>query len=290
LAVCVILARADIDAVRFERADGFWGNVTADGDDKLVHFEGDLVGFEPLSGLFSIDHKFEVLGSCAGVCQNTATHCSSSYQTGKCPGSSSYKCCPMATPSCSGQCQDTSLPCGTGYQTGKCPGASNIKCCPSGGGGGGGGGGNLFSGGSTARQGVYTAAMAIYNQRSHEHYTQGSQRWSGITGHVEPPNAPPYSDCSSAATWAYWTVFGNGPDLLNGQSWKAGYTGTMSSRGVGVSCSSMGVGDLAFYGSPISHVAIGVGGGKVVSHGSDPAGLYSVNYRSDLNQCRSYIH
>jgi len=288
LAVCVILARADIDAVFYERPDGFWGNTTADGDDTLVHFEGDLGGSGPFK-MFSNEHKFEVQGNCPGVCQNSGLSCSGTYKTGLCPGSSSYKCCPMSTSSCSGQCQDNSLPCSGSYQSGKCPGGSNIQCCAAGSSGGGGSSSGLFSGGSTARQGIYTAAMAIYNQRAHEHYTQGSSRWSGITGHVRPPSAPTYSDCSSSTTWAYWTVFGNGPDLLNGQNWAAGYTGSMSTRGTSTPCSSMTMGDLAFYGHPISHVAISVGGGKVVSHGSDPAGLYSYNYRSDLNQCRSYI-
>jgi len=289
LAICVVLARADIDAAFYELGDGFLTNSTVDGDDSLVHLEGDLASFEPLGFSFA-DSKatFEVLG-CGGVCQNTNTKCSSGYKSGLCPGPSNIKCCPMSTSSCSGQCQDTSLSCGSGYQTGKCPGANNIKCCPSGGGGGG-GGGTPPAGTPAQRQGLYTAAMAIYNQRASEHYTQGPSRWSGITDHIHPPNAPPYSDCSSAVTWCYWNVFGSGPDFLNGQNWAAGYTGSMSGRGKSVACSAMQIGDLAFYGRPtISHVAISVGNGKVVSHGSDPAGLYSVNYRSDLNQCRTYL-
>jgi len=133
-----------------------------------------------------------------------------------------------------------------------------------------------------------TAAMALYNDRSKEHYTQGSQRWSGITGKVMPPNAPPYSDCSAAATWCYWTQYGTGPDFLNGQSWKAGYTGTLTSHGKSVSCTAMQPADLVFYGSPVSHVAIFVGNGKVVSHGSDPVSYVAYNYRT-VNSCRSYL-
>lgn len=50
--------------------------------------------------------------------------------------------------------------------------------------------------------------------------------------------------------------------------------------------------DLVFYGSSrssISHVAIYVGGGNVVSHGSDPVRHCSMNYRSDLQEIRSYL-
>jgi len=287
---CVFLARADIDAAFYDLAPKSWTNMSADGDDLLVQFDFSTEEFQELSQMFSeINSDFEVQ-ACAGLCQNTATKCSAGYKTGLCPGPSNIKCCPMSTPSCSGQCQDTSLSCGNGYQTGKCPGPSNMKCCPSSGGGGGGGSGGPGCGGCSAqRQGLYNAAMAVYNNRAKEHYTQGSQRWIGITSKVRPPSAPTYSDCSSAATWCYWTVFGSGPDFLNNQGWKAGYTGTMSGRGKSVTCSKMQAGDLAFYGNPISHVSISVGNGKVVSHGSDPAGLYSYNYRSDLNKCRTYL-
>jgi len=142
--------------------------------------------------------------------------------------------------------------------------------------------------GSGSRSGVVTAAMALYNNRVNEHYTQGSQRWSGITGKVMPPSAPQYSDCSAAATWAYWTQYGNGPDFLNGQNWKAGYTGTLTSHGTAVNCANMQPADLVFYGSPVSHVAIYVGNGKVVSHGSDPVSYVAYNYRT-VNSCRSYL-
>jgi len=141
---------------------------------------------------------------------------------------------------------------------------------------------------SGTRAGVVAAAMALYNQRSHETYTQGSSRWSGITGKVMPPNAPPSSDCSAAATWCYWTQYGSGPDFLNGQNWKAGYTGSLIQHGKTVTCTAMQPGDLVFYGSPVNHVAIFVGNGKVVSHGSDPVSYVAYNYRT-VNSCRSYL-
>jgi len=140
-----------------------------------------------------------------------------------------------------------------------------------------------------ARQDVVKAAMALYDQRAHEKYTQGPERWSGIDKKIHPPQAPPFSDCSSAATWCYWTTYGSGPDFLNGQNWKAGYTGTLTSHGKVVQIASAQPGDLCFYGNPVSHVAIYIGDGKVVSHGSDPVSLVVVKYRSDYSHTRSYL-
>jgi len=285
LAIClVVIVNADMES--FLESAAKFSNMSADGDDNVVGFAAE--SFQTLSKMFDSAAPF-VVQSCAGVCQNkNSVGCAAGYKSGLCPGPSNIVCCPMSTPDCSGQCSDNSVSCSTGYQTGKCPGGSNIQCCPSSSGGGGGGGG-VPPGTSAQRQGLYTAAMALYNNRASEHYTQGSSRWIGITDGVRPPSAPTYSDCSAAATWCYWTVFGSGPDFLNGQNWRAGYTGTMSSRGRSTGCSTMQIGDLAFYGNPISHVAISIGNGKVVSHGSDPVGLYPYNYRSDLNSCRTYL-
>jgi len=109
---------------------------------------------------------------------------------------------------------------------------------------------------------------------------------------VCPPQAPPFSDCSSAVTWCYWTVFGNGPDFINGASWTAGYTGTQISHGKEVTLAEAQVGDLVFYGkahNDINHVAMYIGTNKVISHGSDPVGYLAIDYRSDRQQIRSYI-
>jgi len=292
LAIVAVVVNADIEAY-LDGGHVLARNSSVDGDDSLLAASTTLGDFSAESlKQINFNAPFEVQG-CGGVCQNTANKCSSGYKSGLCPGPSNIKCCPMSTGSCAGQCQDTSLSCGTGYQTGKCPGPNNVKCCPTSGGGGGGGGGGSSGpgcGGCDAqRNGLYTAAMAVYNNRASEHYTQSSSRWSGITGHVMPPSAPPYSDCSSCVTWMYWTVFGKGPDFINGANWGSGYTGTLSAHGWSVPCSSMIVGDMCFYGSPISHVTMSIGAGKVVSHGSDPAGIYAYNYRSDVNSCRRYF-
>merc|ERR1712000_525906 len=145
---------------------------------------------------------------------------------------------------------------------------------------------------------LMTAAKALHANRNDVVYTQGDKRWNGIDNKKMPPACPKYSDCSSAVSWMYWTVFGPqgsypwSKDKLNGQDWKAGYTGTMTNYGKSVSKSAMKRGDLVFYGGTKSvpgHVAMYVGHDKVVSHGSDPAGCYSVDYRSDRIDIRCYF-
>jgi len=153
---------------------------------------------------------------------------------------------------------------------------------------------NLGGEAACNRQGVVNAAWALYNERSHEVYTEDGRRWSGINSNVRPPKAPAYSDCSSAATWCYWTVCGGGTDFVNGEGWKAGYTGSMIGHGRVVAASKMQPGDLCFYGhsySNIAHVAIYVGSGKVVSHGHDPVGVYpyTTAFNGPLQQIRSYF-
>lgn len=140
------------------------------------------------------------------------------------------------------------------------------------------------------RHWLLDVSMDVYYDRANEHYTEGGQRWSGIAGKVCPKNSPPYSDCSSTVTWIYWTLFGNGPDFMNGENWSAGYTGTLDQHGVNVpiNTADLAIGDLCFYYHPMHHVAIYVGGGKVVSHGMDPVGYYAYDY-APVDFCRRYI-
>jgi cell wall-associated NlpC family hydrolase len=125
------------------------------------------------------------------------------------------------------------------------------------------------------------------------HYTQGSQRMSGVRGKVKPPSVPAWEDCSSFATWCYWLAndeVGEVPDP-NGLDYDGyGFTGTMISHGWRVG--SPEPGDLCFYGSGSipSHVTIAIGAGKCVSHGAESGPkVLSVNYRGDLQQVRAYI-
>merc|ERR1712000_605723 len=94
---------------------------------------------------------------------------------------------------------------------------------------------------------MMTAAKALIATKTH--YTQDApKRWNGITRKEYPPNAPVWSDCSSAVSWIYWTVFGTGKDILNGQNWKSGNTATQVQHGKAISLLNALHGDLVFYG------------------------------------------
>jgi cell wall-associated NlpC family hydrolase len=141
------------------------------------------------------------------------------------------------------------------------------------------------------------AAHVALHHRSAVHYTQGPRRWDGIDRGLlgSQGQYPSYADCSSFATWCLWNAMRlhHLPDTVNGASWHSGYTGTLLQHGTRVT-SERGVlpGDLVFYGSgfPGKHVAICVGRGLVISHGSE-AGPFQlpIHYRSDVMQIRRYI-
>jgi cell wall-associated NlpC family hydrolase len=141
------------------------------------------------------------------------------------------------------------------------------------------------------RQGIVAAAMWAANSGKYISYSQGGSRWSGITKHVCPyQGVPPVTDCSAFVTWLFWSAFGNGNDFINGQGWRAGYTGTMGSHGTSVSLAQARPGDIVLYGSgTYDHATLYVGNNKVVSFGSNgPAKLLPINYRSGYH-IRSYL-
>jgi hypothetical protein len=159
---------------------------------------------------------------------------------------------------------------------------------------------------TAGRTGLVTMLKNLAASGNKITYTQGSQRWSGISSWTCPANnkVPTYADCSSFVSWVFWTAYGRGEDKLNGQSWTGGYTGSMATRGVQVSKSTIvgGVkkpasysnaqpGDLVLYGSPHTHVAVYIGNGQVASFGSTgPVKIYAVNYHTDIvEQIRSFI-
>lgn len=148
------------------------------------------------------------------------------------------------------------------------------------------------------------AAVETQARASRIHYTQGAERWEGIDkkircypGHIEIPTE---ADCSAMATWLYWNALKKHinedkfPDILNGSSWKAGYTGTLLQHGRVLHSGTPGlVGDLVIYGAPGTtgrHVATYVGNGMVHSHGSE-AGPFILpwRYRPDIQSVRRYI-
>jgi cell wall-associated NlpC family hydrolase len=141
----------------------------------------------------------------------------------------------------------------------------------------------------SARATVVDTALYGSQHAGSIHYTESGLRMYGIRNHVKPPGIPRYEDCSSFATWCYWVAGAPDPNGLgyNGQ----GYTGTLAAHGRRVSASQARPGDLVFYGGgfPYGHVAVYIGGGKVVSHGSERGPIVcSINYRP-VSTIRSYL-
>ncbi|MET0604188.1 MAG: hypothetical protein ABW167_19545 [Baekduia sp.] len=149
-----------------------------------------------------------------------------------------------------------------------------------------------------ARDLVVQAAFLGLRHARELHYTQSASRWEGIKNHLKAwrKQFPKHADCSSFATWCLWQGLDHYGvrDLVNGAHWKYGYTGTMVKRGKRVVHEhNIMRGDLALYGDPFGgsgHVAVCIGGGKVISFGSEAGPfLLDLHYRSDLRQVRRYI-
>jgi hypothetical protein len=137
------------------------------------------------------------------------------------------------------------------------------------------------------RQAVVNAALYGAQHEPSIHYTQSSSRMYGVRNRIRPPAIPRYEDCSSFATWCYWLAGAADPNGLgyNGQ----GYTGTLAAHGRRASTSRPG--DLVFYGGgfPYTHVAIYIGGGKVVSHGSEHGPIVCDMHYRPVSTIRSYL-
>lgn len=142
---------------------------------------------------------------------------------------------------------------------------------------------------SSKRTKIVSTAMFGYYNRGVIHYTQGPSRMEGVRKKLRPPKCPHWEDCSSFATWAYWVSGASDPNHLRYNGW--GYTGTQTPHGRHVSQAQLQPGDLVFYGRwSVSHVAVYVGHGRVVSHGSESGPLFlPTNYRSDYWGARSYL-
>lgn len=151
---------------------------------------------------------------------------------------------------------------------------------------------------AVARHRVLEACGLMLAHKEQVHYSQGPDRWSGITEHLLPSHGqfPAHSDCSSSATWILWNAL-HVPygvrDVVNDTRWLSGYTGTIARHGKQVrDLANLAVGDLILYGYrwPYEHVAVYVGGGYVFSHGSE-AGPFKLpmRYRADFAQARRFI-
>lgn len=164
---------------------------------------------------------------------------------------------------------------------------------------------------SAARTKIVRAALLAHRNASDVHYTQGPRRWDGIRLRFRAYKGkyPKYADCSALVAWVYWDALklhinrGLG-DILNGQKWKGGYTGTLLddrygkvvARGAGSGTVKLLRGDVVIYGRPGTtgaHTAVVVDPARrlVVSHGSE-AGPYLIpmNYRSDIICVKRYIY
>lgn len=149
-----------------------------------------------------------------------------------------------------------------------------------------------------ARHVVYVAKLAV-QKNGQINYTQDARRWSGIDRNILSPNVPPWADCSAFATWLFWDARkhirgSKGVDIINGERWLAGYTGTMIQHGTrhqqGVDYYIPGR-TCVFYagsGSVPTHVAVYIGNGKVASHGSNAGPkIENYDYRR-IVQARAY--
>jgi hypothetical protein len=141
---------------------------------------------------------------------------------------------------------------------------------------------------------VKAAALGLHRAAS-LHYTQGGMRWQGVARRMRAyqGECPNYADCSSFVTWCLGNAFWHFKhrDTINRTGWSGGYTGTLLSNGRRVT-GPLQLGDVAIYGHgfPGHHCAIYVGGGMVISFGSERGPFkLPLHYRSDLMQVRRFI-
>lgn len=152
-----------------------------------------------------------------------------------------------------------------------------------------------------ARAAAVQAAMLVYHHRGSIHYTQGWRRWDGIRLHLVAAlgHFPNYADCSAMVSWEIFQGLGviyHRPDVVNGQNWRGGFTGTLMTHGKRQTVGNCLPGDAVIYGRgyPGEHTALVVGrSGRtpmVVSHGSEAGPFYlPYNYRSDVIGFWRYI-
>lgn len=141
------------------------------------------------------------------------------------------------------------------------------------------------------RQTIIEAGFFWYQRRMGIHYSQARPFQKR-----KPPQSPTIWDCSAFVTNCY---YGGGAPDPNGRNFDGqGYTGTLLSHGKVIPFSKIQIADLIMFGhssgrpgfavgSP-THVALYVGGGRVLSLGSYPMGYYEYTYRGDYNCTVTY--
>jgi cell wall-associated NlpC family hydrolase len=152
-----------------------------------------------------------------------------------------------------------------------------------------------------AVNGTLQAAIVSLHHASESHYahpdnpSESELRWQGIDRRrvASRGQFPVWTDCSSFLGWCYWNglyLRGHHSDIINGERWLGGYTGTMLEHGRGVSEPIPGDAIIYGNGGTGEHAALYTGGGLVVSHGGDPGPLLLPwRYRPDVMSIRRYI-
>lgn len=160
-----------------------------------------------------------------------------------------------------------------------------------------------------ARSMAVQAALLGLQHAPELHYTQLAARWQGIALHKKAwrHQYPTEADCSAFVTWCIWNGLDHFHvhDVVNGQGWHAGWTGTMVEHGARVAHGRTWAikpqrADAILYGDPVGrsgHTALVIGhderyDGKlmVVSFGSDAGPFYLPwDYRSDVHGAWRYI-
>jgi len=150
-----------------------------------------------------------------------------------------------------------------------------------------------------ARRRILTAAELMLAHAASIHYSMGADRWEGISKKLVATHGqyPKHADCSSTLSWMYWQALYNTfgvRDIVNGEHWQGGFTGSMARHGEHIipRVGHLRVGDALLYGRgpDYEHTAIYIGGGMCFSHGSEPGPFkLEIGYRTDLAVARRYI-
>lgn len=148
-----------------------------------------------------------------------------------------------------------------------------------------------------AVNGLLQAAVLGLHNAPAMHYTQSGLRWEGIDRHKDAAKGqfPHYADCSSFYTWCAWNGLflhgGNHSDMVNGQHWQGGYTGTMLQHGRRLRSPIPGCAIIYGSGGSGEHTAPYTGGGLVISHGSESGPhLLPWRYRGDVMAIIEYVY
>ena len=157
-----------------------------------------------------------------------------------------------------------------------------------------------------ARDRVVQAALLAVGHASEIAYTQDLvDRWDGIRNRRNSfrGEIPTGADCSSFATWCLWNALHSHfhlDDIVNGEDWDRGFTGSMRLHGrVVEQASNVCRGDCVHYDAApptfnFEHVTIVVGRNEdgelmVASHGGDSGPLVTPHDYRPVAHIRRYI-